>query len=303
MGKKNNAIFTEDEISELENFLKNKEWGNIVDFAIEKVEKDNLKIIKVHNTRNFININDSDMNSYSYKIKMSGKKRKTEAYALTAYTMGLLGGAKTNFVDIRDKRGKSISTKHPKNHSRKDIIEGLDCINKCIEEYKLCKEAGLPYVSDTCEEICSEIVVKEKNNKEFIPYQSITKEEKEEIESYVKEVFINEPETSVTDIVEYLKVERNIEISRTPLDKWKGETNKILEEKRKRDKELWKDSDNLKIPRDSQEYSIFFGDKKVSDYNEEIPKGSYVLEEILEKTEIKDGDIITTKRLKMNYLE
>lgn len=76
-----------------------------------------------------------------------------------------------------------------------------------------------------------------------------------------------------------------------------------MKKKKARNNELWEDSVYFNIPKDSQEYSRLFGDTNVSDYEEKIPKGSYVLEEILENTKLDDGDIITIKRLKMSYLE
>ncbi len=296
----NKSLFSEEEISELEQIVKDKTWHRLVDFAIEKNEKNELEITKVRTTKNFIKVFDSYGNEYPFKIRMSSDKRKTEGYALAAYAMGLLGNAKENFICLKDNKEKSVSTKHPKNHSRKDIIDALDCINECITQYKLDKKMGISYVPYHCEEICLDIV-DEEDKKELISYQSLPKEEKEEIKSYAKKLF--QDDLSVSEVIKILKNNKGIDISRTPLDNLKGKINRILEEKKARNNELWEDSVYFNIPKDSQEYSRLFGDTNVSDYEEKIPKGSYILEEVLENTEMKEGDIITTKRLKMDYLE
>ncbi len=302
----NCSIFSKEEIVELEEMAKKKEWHKLVDFSIKKYEN-GFEISRIHagNSNNNINYSDSELNPYSHKIKLGKKTNETIGVALALYTIGVLSDAETNYIDIRNKKRKLISTKHSENHSREDITEALNIIHKCHDDYILMKEAGVPYSPDYCEDL----IVDDKTQPEEIKeselktYMSISKPEKEKIESYVKKTFLKNKDISVSNLIEKLENNKGVKISRTPIDKWKKEIYKILEKKNKRLNELWDDSIEINLSKDSQDYSILFGNKNVSNYDEKIPKGSYVLEEILENTEIKDGDIITTKRLKIIYSE
>lgn len=128
-----NFILNEEEISQLENYVKTQDTIKIVDLACRKYD-DGCKIRRVHSTDRYINVHTKKVQTpYKFKIEMGKEKNKTLGEALFLHALGLLS-------DIPPKNNKIIvqgymSTKHKKVHTNHLMLDMMEDIENIIKKF------------------------------------------------------------------------------------------------------------------------------------------------------------------------